>query len=398
MSDSADLVEVTETITDNPSSTILVADDSVTIRASLIRTMPSDINILEAVNGEDAWETLQTNENIDLVISDLDMPRLNGYELLQRMRSAKNTRLETLPVIILTGSEDTNIKSNAFIAGASDFVPKKFDKVELLARIRVHQKLAQTIRELEKSRAVLSTQANTDPLTGLLNRRSYFEKSRDLLSLMERHSEDFSVIMLDLDHFKNINDTYGHQAGDYVLKEAAKIYAKVIRDGDILARIGGEEFVIAAPYSNLLAALVVGERLRKAIELHEFVYEGKALQVSVSIGIADRENKRNVPLEDIMAIADERLYLAKKKGRNKVCASDNNEKLGELADTHPIRPKLDTALQMVDHGNIDSLISHLPYLMEKIIPLLKMANEFGGDELDMEIINRLIKNLRSAVK
>lgn len=379
--------------TEQESCTILVADDSATIRASLARTLPSDIVVLEAINGDQAWSQLQSDPSIRLVISDLNMPDVDGYELLRRMRQSEDSRLVNMPVIVLTASEDTQIKSRAFIAGANDFVPKKFDKVELLARVRVHQKLALTINELEASRQNLKQQADRDELTGLLNRRSFFSKVRDLQALMQRHSEEISVLMLDLDHFKQINDTYGHQAGDYVLKETATIFSEKVRDGDLLARIGGEEFIIAAPYAGLMAALVLGERIRKAVEGHQFRFNGQDITVTVSIGISNAEGHRPSALDDTITQADRRLYIAKNKGRNRVCASDTNEKLFELATNHPIRPKVDAALQMLEHGNEETLYPHLHHLLLKIAPLLELANSHGEATIDMDTYSVLLEQI-----
>ncbi len=380
------------------SCTILVVDDSTTIRASLARTMPSDITIKEAGDGSQAWNILDADNNIDLVISDLDMPVMNGLELLRKMRSSGKRHLMNMPVIVLAGSEDIKIKSDAFIAGANDFVPKKFDKVELLARVRVHQKLAQTIRQLEESRRILKSQADTDALTGLINRRCFFSKTENMMALMQRQSEHFSIIMMDLDHFKAINDTYGHQAGDYVLKTTARVFESVVRESDVLARIGGEEFIIIAPYTNLMAGLVLAERLRKNIEEHEFIYNDNRLQVTLSLGLAASDPNTEVNLEALITEADGRLYTAKARGRNRVCASDTNEKLGELAENNPTRPKLEGALQMIEHGNIESLLVHLPYLLEKAIPLLELANDYGGDEVDLNALAKLIENIKSTIK
>ena len=379
------------------SATILVVDDSATIRASLVRTMPSDISIKEAGNGNEAMQILETDPAIDLVISDLDMPVMNGLQLLRAMRTSGNHYLENIPVIVLAGSEDSKIKSDAFIAGANDFVPKKFDKVELLARIRVHQKLAQTIRQLEESRQILKAQAETDSLTGLLNRRCFFARSETMLALMRRQQEHFSIIMMDLDHFKAINDTYGHQAGDYVLKTTARVFESVLRESDLLARIGGEEFVVIAPCTNLMAGLVLAERLRKAIEEHEFIVNDNRLHVTLSLGLASSQHDADVSLETLITEADGRLYSAKSRGRNRVCASDSNEKLGELAENYPARPKLESAMQMIEHGNIESLLAHLPYLLKSITPLLELANEYGGDEIDLAKLDKIIRNIKANI-
>ena len=243
---------------------ILVVDDSPTIRLSLSRALQDEFMPVEAVDGEQAWELISGDSRIEVVITDQSMPKLDGIGLVKRMRDSVLTRIQNMPVIMVTGGDDTDVRENAFKAGVNDFVTKTSDRVELLARLRAHRKLAVTIRELEASQRELREQANTDPLTGLANRRFFTHIANKELSLMRRQKEYFSVLMMDIDHFKNTNDTFGHAAGDYVLKQVARALTNAVREEDTVARVGGEEFVVSSPYTNRLAAIVLAERLRKA--------------------------------------------------------------------------------------------------------------------------------------
>ncbi|WP_455365905.1 diguanylate cyclase, partial [Kaarinaea lacus] len=288
---------------------LLIVDDSATIRATLSRAVGDEFDSLEATNGEEALQLLVNDNEIDLVVTDLAMPRMDGYELIKQMRAHESSRLVNMPVIVVTGANDTAAREKAFIAGANDFIAKTSDHVEFLARVRAHVKLAQTIQELEQSRRYLKEQADTDPLTKLANRRSFFASASTSLAQMQRQKEHFSIIILDIDHFKRINDTYGHQAGDVVLQQLANVLSTAIREGDSLARIGGEEFVVASPYTNRLAAIVLSERLRKAVEDAEFMFEGNRIPVTISLGVASM-NKGDDDVDKLLAVADSRLYLA----------------------------------------------------------------------------------------
>ena len=372
---------------------VLVADDSATIRVALVRAMPEQSQVTEASNGEDAWALLQEKDEIELVITDLDMPRLNGYELLQRIRSSEISRIASMPVIVVTGAEDTKAKSRAFELGANDFISKNADKIEIRARVRAHHKLALLIHELEESRKILNAQANTDALTKLTNRRAFFVRASEALELMRRHEQPFSVLMIDVDHFKAINDTYGHQCGDYVLLEIAQILTTNIRTNDILARIGGEEFAIAAPYSNRLAAVVLAERLRKAAESAEFTYQGTRIPVTVSVGVVAQDKNLPVDIDQLLARADARLYVAKRRGRNRICATDSGESVDDVPSDEVSCPKLDDALTMIQHGNAQAMLAHLPCLLEKTLLLFRLANERLGAGMPVERIEQQIKSL-----
>jgi len=384
---------------DKLAAKILVVDDSVTIRAGLTRALIDELTIVEAVNGEDAWTVLLEDEEIELVITDLDMPILNGFDLIKRIRNSEISRIANIPVIVVTGAEDLKAKYRAFVEGANDFISKNSDRVELMARVRAHQKLAQTIRELEASRLILKSQADTDSLTKLTNRRSFFVRAGECLALMRRHKEHFSVLMVDIDHFKTINDTYGHQVGDFILTEISKILTNNVRTNDVLARIGGEEFTIALPYSNRLAAIVMAERLRSAISSAKFVYADKSVNVTISLGVAslDKDDEDIGCVDELLAIADRRLYTAKRKGRNRLCASDDDRKLEEIVDQDSSCPKVDDALTMISHGNEEDLYKHLYTLIQKILPLFKIGNEIDKPLFDVQSIEAGLEELKKEI-
>jgi diguanylate cyclase (GGDEF)-like protein len=373
---------------------LLVVDDSATIRLALVRSMPEQAQIHEAVDGEQAWSLLQEKDEIELVITDLDMPKVNGYELLKRIRASRISRIASIPVIVVTGAEDTKAIAQAFELGANDFIPKNADKVEIRARVRAHHNLALLIHELEESRKSLNAQANTDALTKLTNRRSFFLRAGEAIELMRRHRQPFSVLMIDVDHFKSINDTYGHQCGDAVLVQVAEILGNNIRTNDILARIGGEEFAIAAPYSNRLAAVVLAERLRKAVESAEFMNGDTRVPITISVGVAAQDKNTPVTIDQLLARADARLYIAKRRGRNRLCATDGGESVEDLPPEDNLGPRIDDALTMIQHGNSQAVIPHLAQLLEKVVPLYELANERLGASFDLDKARQQIEALQ----
>lgn len=295
---------------------ILLAEDSVTSAAILTRQLEGKFQIVHARDGFEAWQLLAANPGIEVVITDIQMPRLSGQELLRKIRAAEVPRLKGIPVLVLTTSNDDAERSAAFANGASDFIAKPVDALELQARVGVHQKLSHTIRELEASQQMLQEQSTTDPLTKLKNRRGFAELGLRQFALVQRHDTELSIAMLDIDHFKKVNDTYGHPTGDKVLTGVAGILTSKTRAADVIARLGGEEFAILLPNTKRSGAALLAERIRSAIQQHDWPFGG--LAVTISAGVAAYGLDGEESLERLIEIADRRLYLAKQRGRNRV--------------------------------------------------------------------------------
>lgn len=304
---------------------VLLVEDSATTSVLLSKYLGGAYELIHAKDGAEAWEVLCTNPRIELVITDINMPRLSGHELLIKIRQSENAHLQNMPVIVMTTTVATADRNLAFRNGANDFIAKPIDEMELQARVNVHHKLAQTIRELEASRRALAEQATTDPLTRLKNRRAFFENGAKHLSVARRYGTDFSIIAADLDYFKRINDSFGHQAGDEALIAVARILTQMTRTEDTVARVGGEEFAMLLPDTNRLGAAVLAERIRSAVESERFPVANQAIQLTLSIGVASYAAERVDTVDQLLNIADQRLYMAKRHGRNRICVNDDGK-------------------------------------------------------------------------
>jgi len=170
------------------------------------------------------------------------------------------------------------------------------------------------------------------------------------------------------------------------------VLSAAVREGDTLARIGGEEFVVASPHTNRLAAIVLSERLRKSAESTEFEFEGNNIPVTISLGIATM-TKGGDDVDKLLAVADSRLYMAKQKGRNRICASDKSEKGDRLVDMDMVCPKLDEAMTMIKHGNTFRLMPHLHELTMQLIPLLRLVNDEVDEPLNIDVIIKTFEAL-----
>jgi two-component system cell cycle response regulator len=302
---------------------ILLAEDSATTATLLTKYLSDRYTLVQAHDGAQALAHVQQDRNVGLILTDINMPNMTGHQLLVEIRRSKDPDIKQLPVIVMTDADDNTDRNLAFMNGASDFINKPIDELELQARVNVHYTLANTIRELEASRQALHRQATTDPLTGLKNRREFFSHAEKCLERHRRYGATYSVIMLDIDYFKAINDSHGHDIGDKVLVAVSAILPQLTRNVDTVARVGGEEFAILLPDTKRLGAAVMAERIRSVIENHDFQIGGKRLKLTVSIGIASQDAEIVDNVGDLMRIADKRLYLAKEFGRNRIAV--NNE-------------------------------------------------------------------------
>lgn len=295
---------------------ILICDDDPADR-KLVRTYLQQITgreivLLEAGHTEEIQNALDKGR-IDLVLMDNQMPGKSGMEWL-----AEIAKKQLAPVVMLTGSGTEEIAAQAFQAGAVGYLPKgSLSREKLRNTIDVAldkwTRLQQAMADKEK----LEKLATFDSLTGLYNRRAILGKLRELINLANRYKDDFSLIMLDIDHFKKVNDRYGHLTGDEVLEEIATLIRRNIRDTDIVGRYGGEEFIIILPKTTLSSAWVVAERIRSIIEKAELKDSaGNVFAITVSQGLAGWE--RDEDAASLISRADEALYKAKEKGRNRV--------------------------------------------------------------------------------
>jgi len=295
---------------------ILICDDDPAdrklVRNYLQRITRREIVLLEAGHTEEIQNALDKGR-IDLVLMDNQMPGKSGMEWL-----AEIAKKQLAPVVMLTGSGTEEIAAQAFQEGAVGYLPKgSLSQKKLSNIIDVALDKWTRLQQAMVDKENLEKLANFDSLTGLYNRRAILDKLNELINLANRYKEDFSLSMLDIDHFKKVNDRYGHLTGDEVLEKIAVLIRRNIRETDIVGRYGGEEFIIILPKTNLSSAWVVAERLRTIIEKTEMKDSaGNAFTITVSQGLVGWE--RDEDAASLISRADEALYKAKEKGRNRV--------------------------------------------------------------------------------
>lgn len=299
---------------------LLVEDDPVQAKVAKNYLESSGYEVTWAENGKAAIKSAKT-QSLDLILLDMILPDIDGNEVCRWLKLNEDTK--GIPIIIVSVKGSPEEKVIGLEAGAEDYLPKPYNEIELNARIyaclrtkALQDELRDKNRQLEEVLLKVELLAVTDPLTELFNRRRFETALENEFKRTMRYRSQNSCLMIDIDHFKKINDEYGHHTGDIVLKEIAKAIKSCIRDIDIVARWGGEEFIVLLPETNKGDALQVAQRILDFIAGHSFPQITR--KITVSIGLANVPDPSIDTAEKLIQVADLALYEAKQNGRNRI--------------------------------------------------------------------------------
>ena len=310
------LIRTIRRLESNLQTKVMVVDDSSFFRKVLTDLLQTHLfQVLSATDAESALVLLNEHPDIRLVLTDYEMPGMNGLELTRTIR--QHFSRDEMAVIGISAAGDQVMAANFIKSGANDFIIKQSFLTE-----EFYSRITSNIENVERARMILALSIR-DYLTGLYNRRYLFEAGRQLLARVQRRQNSLACAMLDIDFFKRINDTFGHDAGDQVLRRMGAILKEHFRAGDIVARFGGEEFCVLAADVATNDLLPLFERLRETIAAAEITTDsGRQLRITVSIGVCEGTGKE-IDLEGMIRLADKCLYQAKNGGRNRVVAVGN---------------------------------------------------------------------------
>jgi len=301
---------------------VLAAEDNPVFRSMLVNMVTKwGYEPVVARDGTEAWEALQQPDAPQLAILDWMMPGLNGVDICRGVRAAG--REPYVYILLLTARTDSQDLVEGMEAGADDYLTKPFQAHELRVRLRAGRRILELQHQLLAAREALREQATHDGLTGLLNRSAILATLDKEIARAARDARPLSLLMVDLDRFKQINDTYGHAAGDHVLAEAAHRLRDSVRAYDSVGRYGGEEFVIVLPGCDDKSALAQAERVRQTFDASLFVAGTLSVQVTCSIGVSCRTHPAECDAHSLLREADLGLYAAKDLGRNRVAMSSH---------------------------------------------------------------------------
>jgi diguanylate cyclase (GGDEF)-like protein len=298
---------------------VLIADDEELTRVSLALTLRKwGYEVIDCADGAEALERMSNEGGPDIAILDWMMPGMDGPDICRHIREAGR---ETYQYLILLSSRDSSTDVvQGLSSGADDYLVKPFNPMELKVRIRAGRRIVEMQRELVQARNLLLKKATHDPLTGLWNRLRLMEVFDAEMERAGREQQALTVMMIDIDHFKNVNDTMGHLTGDEVLRAVAGRMKDTLRSYDYIGRYGGEEFLVITPHCAAEEAAMEGERLRMAVGERQVDTSDGFIGVTISVGVSVYDPAKEAPplVHDLLDRADTSLYQAKEAGRNRV--------------------------------------------------------------------------------
>jgi two-component system cell cycle response regulator len=295
-------------------ATVLAIDDSPDVHRLLdVRLRPEGLILHHALDAEEGLAKA-VELKPDLILLDVDLPLVTGFEVCQRLKSDPSTA--SIPIIFLTGATEIHTKVQGFDLGAVDYVVKPFEPAELRARVRAALRT-------KRFHDLLSARSHVDGLTGVWNRSYFNQRIGDEISAAQRYGRTVTIVMLDLDNFKALNDSFGHPFGDQVLEVIGEILHTSMRTTDAPCRYGGEEFALILTETDERGAVVSAERIRQQVAQHPFRPRDRHVQVTASLGIACSAmfDRKVLSVSKLVTAADDALYGAKHEGRNRVCVA-----------------------------------------------------------------------------
>ena len=356
---------------------VIVVDDSKVIRLAARKMLGPDYIIHLAEDGLVGWEMLQNNSAISVVFTDLSMPNLNGMELLNNIRSSSNDQIANLPVIIMTGHDDSeSVKKEVFDAGATDFITKPFESIDLLSRAKAYARLSRKVVELEKK-------TGYDKLTGLYNANLLIEHGSKAFSFAHRHKLYISAVYFEIQDFQNCFLTHGKKVAQHIIVAVGKRLQEVMREEDIAARLGVAKYALVLPMTNKHKTQIVIERIRESIDKLVFDTGKDKIRVSFKTGYASPDFNEEIEFNELLDQADDALQRAIASSTEQVVCYDDALEIEEP----PIvitEQDIETAFSHILEGNYYQVPEqHLAAVRERLSPFIQYAdNQLTVDEVD----------------
>ena len=349
---------------------VLICDDSRIVRATIIKHIKNGFDIKEAVDGEAGYAALVEDHEIQVLISDLSMPKLDGFGLLARLRASADPRLKEMPVIIISGEEEGVAREKAAAAGATDFISKGIGALELQSRLEALVKLNRATRQLEKSREAIAQTATTDPLTGLGTPHFLMLRGAQIYAHSQRRVNDVAVIRVFLDTQGASEKRFGKPVADQLLVFIGKLLSARMRKEDCIARVSDAEFAMICPSTALSNANQFATRLKDAIATAKVNFKEEFIKYTASVGVANTDMDEATSIEGLFELAGSRMQGARAQGGNTMVSSDDSQS-GKAA----LVLSVDEALNLLSAGETERITGHLPELLARQLPLLKLLDQ-----------------------
>ena len=352
--------------TEQAKKRVLVVDDSKFVRKTFATILRGSFDVREEADGEAAWSAIEGDSSIVMVFTDLDMPKLNGFGLLSRMRASTDIRIRELPVVVISGVKEQANKKRAREAGAHDFIAKSADAAEVLARLDNVLRLVSTKKELEAARQVQEVSAARDRLTGTLTGEYLVTESRKRFSFARRHRSDLAVMALRIDNLREVARTAGKDAADQVLARIAKLVSTQIRAEDSIARTAANTFMVVAPATSAAQMQNLADRLRAQLGQAKLSFGKQPLKIVSRFGVGSISADEPASIEELMHVALQRLDTA---------PSAAAPSPAPAAAAAALPPDVEQALQTLERADVGRIGNAATEMLKRLHRIAKMIHD-----------------------
>ena len=354
--------------TKKPKARVLIIDDSRLIRIAASKMFGEEFDVLLATDGADGWNVIQNDPAIQVVFTDLVMPEMDGFELLEKIRTCDIAGVCDLPVIVATGADNPELaKQKAFELGATDFITKPFNETDIKTRALSYANLNQTNK-------VLRQQTTLDSLTSLFNVKGLHRQLEKEMAFAVRHNSSMTVMAIEIDGFKDLFIKIGRQGAETVIKKVAQVLNETVRKEDSVARTGVASFGLSMPLADAHNSMELAERICQTVESFAAKLEGKPLRITVSIGVCVVDPATTADVDDVLDAADEALRCAIKLGRSQLYQLN----IGDFLRSHEKSPadkiSIDALLEKLKKGETEQVAAQLDTALEALAPLLALLS------------------------
>ena len=359
---------------------ILAVDDSRVMRRAMSKVLSKNYDVVEVENGEDAWTVLLNDDSIQIIFTDLNMPFLDGYGLLERIRASDDVRLSETPVIIITGKDDDeDAKQEALDKGANDFITKPFDSIQLQARAKTHINFKQTSTKLSETSDKLERQATVDETTGLGGQRYFCKVGDETLSYANRHGSQFILIRMDIDGFNNLFIKHGKKNMDNMLQTVGERFSKLVRQEDTIARIGVSKFALILKETAMEEVLLLVERIREEVQGLAFKLPetGELIKLTISAGLYEPDTTTKLTFKELITETEKYLTEAVSAGGNRI-VSHSTDKVPSQKQIEDIN--ILELLEKLKENKPEELLPKVDSILHHITPLLKFLAKNARSE------------------
>lgn len=357
---------------------VLIVDDSKFVRTTFNRILSATFAIHEEADGEAGWQALQNDASIGMLFTDLDMPKLDGFGLIARIRGCSDARLSKLPIVVISGNENEGAKKRALEVGANDFISKTADAPEILARIDNLMRLVAAKNELQTTRQTLELSATHDPLTGTLTRQYILTEGQKHFSYARRHNAQLSVMALRVDSHAEVASAASTEVADQILARIAKMISGMLRAEDSIGRVADATFVVISAGTGAPQVLAFAKRLREQLEAAKVSYGGKVLRMRASTGVASLGTDNVASVEELIKLAAGRLEMAAEPVATAPAPAVAEEKPA------PLPREVEAALQVLeklDAVKLDQLADHIVRRLAPVVQAALKLRQSGRDKL-----------------